>query len=176
MDIYYSTEDKYIRAVQKLDYGYAAKAKRLLSEILEEEPDNGRAHYQLARIAWWKLRDAEMTRRHLYYAKRFAPGFTPAWYFLVNVLLETRAHEQLLAVAAEAITVPGISHSWVYFLCALSHEQQLQLGEATRFAEKALQHSICEDESGEVKLALARIRRKREAAKPFLYDTGTATD
>jgi hypothetical protein len=55
MDTYYTIEEKYLQAVEELNYGETPKSLHLLNDIIQADPLYARAHYQLGLIYYYDM-------------------------------------------------------------------------------------------------------------------------
>jgi tetratricopeptide (TPR) repeat protein len=80
MNTYYTIEGKYLKAVEKLDYGRNSKALQLFKEILENEPLHARTHFQLGKIYYYEMNDYQTAGFHFKTCLELEPSF-PDNYF-----------------------------------------------------------------------------------------------
>ena len=64
MDIYLTIEEKYLKAVDHLNYGKITKALKLLNAIIADEPFYARAHYQLGKLYYFEINDYQAAGYH----------------------------------------------------------------------------------------------------------------
>ena len=92
MDILYTVEEKYLQAVEELNYGELPKALHLFHEIVNAEPAYARAYYQLGSIYHYHFKNFQSAGYYYkkciedhtyvqpYIAEGFGEDFVPANY------------------------------------------------------------------------------------------------
>lgn len=111
----YKLVEEYFINVDKLfSNGEFAEGKKLLEEILEMEPDYGRAHNHLGWVYYAKLEDYKRAEYHYRLAKKFAPDYHAGYINLSFVLVETGKYDEARSNVADAMKVVGINKATLY--------------------------------------------------------------
>lgn len=168
MNIYYTIDEKYLKAIDKLYYN-TPKAKILLEEILEMEPGYGKAHFKLGYIYSEYLAEYELAKKHYALAMKFEPGLLDIYPQFLSLYNRLEDHGSLLTLARKALSVMGVSKSGIYFEMGLSFEKQLQWENAMYNYRKAILHATSEDDQDMAVKALERIEKKSDSTKRIRY-------
>ena len=94
-----------IRVNKYLYENKCIKAKRLLEDILEEEPDCGVAHFEMGMLYYHELAEYDMALYHFDLCKRFKPGFIPVYHVTVQLLYQLNKHKTLLKYAESCYAI-----------------------------------------------------------------------
>lgn len=172
MDIYYTIEEKYLKAIQDLGEGDIPKAKLSLEQILEDEPGFGKAHYYLACIYFDKLVNYPLALQHIELALKFDPQFPEAHQYYLGMLLDLDCHSQLLEQSQKALKAVGVCKSCVYRIVALSYEKRKQWDLALDNFRQAYLHSINKYEIAHIEECAERVKAKKKSEKKWVYQVG----
>src|SRR5262245_4359175 len=107
-------EDQFLQADKLYDNGDYTECKRILCELLDQEPGFGRAHYLLGYMYYVALDDFERAAYHLKLAIKFAPRFPLGHLEYTYLLNYLNRHEELLEHAQVALKVEGVSQFTIY--------------------------------------------------------------
>lgn len=165
MQILYSTDEKLMRVNRLLRFDKYIKAKRLLEEILEEQPDHAVAHVHMAEIYAHQLTDTEMSEYHYRLAIKFDPQLVTAWYGYQQLLLYKSEHAALVQLAEEALYIKNIYRPAIYKTLGMSCEEQQKFRKAIKYFEKALSYSVYEFECDHIKKSIERNQQKLNKKK-----------
>ncbi|OCX51661.1 hypothetical protein BEL04_16720 [Mucilaginibacter sp. PPCGB 2223] len=169
MDTYYTIEEKYLQAVAEMHYGETPLSLQLLNQILAEDPQFVRAHYQIGKLYYYDLNDYNAAGYHFKLCTELDPTFPDVYYHYVNLLLFLNMERQLNAVAQKAITVPGVNAAAIYNMQGLCAEKNLKFNEALLFYREGLMLVTSNDRKNEIEENISRIRFKTEKKKTYNY-------
>lgn len=169
MNIYYTIEEKYLKAIQKFSFGNSPKAKILLEEILEDEPSYGKAHCLLGCIYYFDLSEYGLAKKHFDLALEFSPQYPDTYYNYMVMLLDLDQKELLVQLAQSALKVHGISKAEVYFYLGQIHEKEKKWELAIQYYRKAFHHSICNEDMYRFQKDMGRIEKKMNSLKKWTY-------
>jgi Tfp pilus assembly protein PilF len=156
MDGDFKYEDMFFEADQLIGDGLIGKAMELLSDIINEQPDFGRAHNHLGWIYETKLRKYKEAEEHYRAALAYSPEY-PAVYRNYAILLSTmKKYNDLETLLAKALTVAGVDHAAVHNEYAIMYELQSKFDLAIEFYKKAILASLSEKD---IELYQASVRR-----------------
>lgn len=161
MNILYSTDEKFIKINHFIQWGKYIKAKRLLEEILEEEPGHARAHYETGMIYFNELINYEMAEYHFKLAMQFCPEEVFAYYAYQKLLFQQSRYEELVAFSEKALTVHSIYKALIYKIMAACHEEQHKFKKAIKYYEKAMLHALNDHEFELCKKMIERVKTKQ---------------
>lgn len=166
MDILLSVDEKIIRVNKLVCFGKYVKARRLLEEILEEEPDHAKAHYEMAMISISELQNYSMAEYHLKLAMKFDPAYVYSYYVYQWLLLLQSRYEELETFSNKMLEIKLIDNCATYKILGLGFEEQLKLKKAKKQYEKAMKHALNDSTVYQLNQSLERIRNKQEKRKP----------
>lgn len=165
MNILYSTDEKFIKINHLIRWGKYIKAKRMLEEILEEEPDHARAHYETGMIYLCQLINYEMAEFHFKLAIKFCPVEVFAYYAYQKLLFQQSRYDELIDFSEKALSVKSIYKALIYKFMAACFEEQQKLKKAIVYYEKALLYSLNEIEFEQLKKMIERVKTKQSQHK-----------
>lgn len=165
MDIYLSTEEKYIKAVEKLWYGNNKKALRLLSEIVADDPFYAKAHYQLGKLYYYEVKDYHAAGYHFRTCTELAPDFPDVYYHYLHLVVFLNMGNAVQSVKEKALTVPGVDTAAVYNLAALYAEKQKDWNAALEGYRQAAMDTTVKTEKDNIDESIARVKAKKKQGK-----------
>jgi Tfp pilus assembly protein PilF len=160
MTFYTSAEDNLLVAEQHLYNGEIAEAKRALEDILDEEPDFGRAHNHLGWIYYQRLDNYQRAAYHFRLAVKFSPDYPGGHTNYVGLLIDTNQLEKAKAALGAAIQVKGIDKTRVLTEYGRYFELQKDYTKALEYYREAVESSLDMDEMDEIKANVKRVKRK----------------
>jgi tetratricopeptide (TPR) repeat protein len=169
-NIYYTIDEKYLKAVQKMDFGNNSKAKLLLEEILEDEPAYGKAHYRLACIYYFELQEYDRAIYHFDLTMRFTPSFPLLYVHYLQLLNFLDRHEQLKSLAVKALQVEGVCKSCVMSELGLSYEKQQSFKKAGKYFREAWLHAASGCDKEDIESHIERVNKKMRHLQPYRYE------
>lgn len=160
MDRYMDAEARFLQADILLENGEIVEAKTILEEILQDEPDYGRAHNHLGWIFRARLSDFKRATYHLRLAVKFAPDYPGAYINYGNILMETGKYAELDELAQNAMNVLGINKAYVFHFMAVAKEMTIGPAAGIKYLKKALDESMDEQFSNFLKSEMKRVKGK----------------
>ena len=160
MERYMDVEARFLHADTLLERGEIVEAKEILMEILEDEPDFGRAHNHVGWLYRAKLSDFGRAEYHLRLAVKFAPDYPGAYLNYGNLLIELREFEKLDELAEKAIKVRGIHKPSVLRFMAVVAEMKGETIAAMNLLRKAKDESLDEGTADYMKSEIRRVKGK----------------
>ena len=164
MTTYNNAEEKWLMANELLEDNKTAEAKRVLEELLEEEPGYGRAHNHLGWIHYYHFKDYKRGERHLKLAMEYAPDYVPGHWHYMHLLFELKRWDELVRHINETLKVPGINTASVYDYFANYYEFHLKYEDAVNYYEKAITLSINNWEIADLRNSVSRVLSKTSRA------------
>jgi tetratricopeptide (TPR) repeat protein len=153
-------EDQFLKADKLYDNGEYSECKRLLLDLLDDEPGCGKAHCLLGWIYYSQLDDFERATCHMKMAIRFAPAYPAAfvnYLFLLNYL---NRYDELLAHVENALKVDGVPKCLVYRELGKSHELNGSYKKASKAYKEALRFSTAKHEVDLAEESMNRVKQK----------------
>jgi len=168
MNTYYTTDEKYLQAVDKINWK-TPKALQLFNEIINNDPLYARAHYQLGKIYYYDLEDYQAAGYHFKLCMELEPAFPGNYYHYLHLVVFLNMEKQVKLIAEKALTVPGVDISGIYDLLGLSAEKNMQLEKALNSYNKAFATVTDNDDKGDIERGIARITAKMQRNQAYQY-------
>jgi hypothetical protein len=147
--------------------GRYVESRRLLEQVLQEEPAHGVAHGMMGWIMWALVNDHERALMHFRNAVRWAPGDVNTWMHYLNLLVASGLGDELHAAYGNALQVPGIDRAQVHAAVARFLERSGRRAEAAELYGRAAAEALSTAEERTFREARLRLRggglRKRLA-------------
>jgi len=169
MDTYYTIEEKYLQAVEEMNYGEAPKSLKLLNEILSDEPLYVRAHFQIGKLYYYDLKDYKAAGYHFKLCTELEPSFPDVYYHYIKLLGFLNMDKQLTVVANNALKIAGVYTASVYNQMGLSCENGRKWNQAIAFYNEALMQVTDKHLKDELEENLERIKFKMNKSKVYNY-------
>lgn len=161
---YYESTDEYILAIDKLFVnGEYIEGKKLIEELLEEDPSCAAAHNSLGWIYFYKLDKYELAAKHFKLAIRFDPKYPFAYRNHVYLNMYLGNYKIVINMIKRAIKVKGSEVANLYNEMGKAFEILGLLIDARTSYKKALQYNTDEDNK-----LVYRANAKRAFAKMSL--------
>jgi len=169
MDIYDTIEEKYLQAVEELNYGETPKSLKLLNEILAHEPSYFRAHFQIGKLYYYDLKDYKAAGYHFKLCAELEPTFPDVYLHYIKLLVFLNMDKQVNKVALKALTVPGVYTDSIYNQMALCCENNRKWNQALSYYQQALMQVTDKQQNEEFEENLNRVKLKIEKSKAYVY-------
>jgi tetratricopeptide (TPR) repeat protein len=169
MDTYYTIEEKYLQAVDELNYGETPKALNLLNELIANDPLYGRAHFQLGKIYYYDFKDYQTAGYHFKTCMELDPLFPDNYFHYLSLVIFLRMEKQVNAVAAESLKVPGVDASSIYELLGLYAEKNKEWNKASEAYRKAFMEATIKEQLESTEQSIARVKLKIRQGVVYQY-------
>lgn len=169
MDRYYTIEEKYLQAVEELNYGETPKSLQLLNEILANEPLYFRAHFQIGKLYYYDLKDYNAAGYHFKLCTELEPSFPDVYYHYVKLLVFLNKQSTLSKVADQALTIPGVDTADIYQSVALCYENNRKWEQAIVHYTEALMQVTNNQQKTYLEESLERVKFKMDKSKTYVY-------
>jgi len=160
-------EDLFLEAEKAFDEGNHREGKRLLTEILTEEPSFGRAHNHLGWLYKTKYQDYKLAERHYKLAINFEPEY-PATYlnyaFLLRDLYRLDEMEELLN---KALKVETINKCGIYDEFGSLYELRCDYNKAIKNYRMAIRYCLNDGILEDLKKHIKRCKKKKSIFSRF---------
>lgn len=165
--------EEQILEVDKLyNDGDYTECKRILLEMLEQEPGFGRAHDMIACLYYFVLDDLEKAVKHAELAVKFAPTYPAAFVNCARMLNYLNRHEEVMSITEKALKVEGINKCVVFMERGKSFEKNEKFGKALECYYEAEKFAIIPRDVDDVKDGIKRLKNKslRPVKKLFWFN------
>ena len=169
MNTYYTIEEKYLQATDKLDYGKTPKALQLLNEIVSNDPNYAKAHYQLGKIYYYDLEDHQTAGYHFKTCMELDPAFPANYFHYLNLVVFLNMEALASYVADKALTVPGVNAADIYNLLGLSAEKNKNWEKALVAYNNAFDAVTYKNQLEKIKDSIERVNAKIQRNKAYKY-------
>jgi len=122
MDTYYTIEEKYLQAVEEVSYGESPKALKLFNEIVTNDPLYARAHFQLAKIYYYEVKEYQTAGYHFKTCMELEPTFPDNYFHYLDLLVFLNMEKQVNIIAKQALNTAGVNAAAIYNLLGLFFE------------------------------------------------------
>ena len=155
-----SIESLFLKAHEYVELGEICNAKQVLDELVMVEPAYGRAHYLLGWIYFKHMADYKTAEKHLKLCLRYEPLFAPNYTVYADVLTAQDKLEDLTKLAVEALNVPGIDRSYMFFKLAHAKEARQEYSDALNLIKKSRKYSTSSEWLNFIGKEKIRIKKK----------------
>lgn len=153
-------EELFLKVDDFFARGEITEGKKLLEEILEQEPGYGRAHNHLGWVYYAKLDDYAKAEYHFKLAIKFADTYPAAYMNLTYLLNYLNRYTDLVAHVAIALKVEGTVKSVLYNELGKAHEINGNYTEAANAYKNAIRFSLNKEEMDALNENLSRVKNK----------------
>jgi len=170
MDIFTTVEEKYLQAIEELNWGELPKAHQYLIELIAFDPDYARAYYQLGNFNHYHFKNYQSAG---YYYKRcieIDPSFPEVYEPYLKLVITLKMHKLVKQVSAQALAVPGVCEASIYESLGFYAERQQDFKLADSYFKKAEMLNAVQDKQSVFKEHQNRIKSKVNSTKTMIYD------
>lgn len=168
MNTYYTIDEKYLHAVDKINWK-THKALQLLNEIISNDPQYAKAHHQLGKIYYYDLEDHQAAGYHFKTCMELEPTFPGNYYHYLHLVVFLNMEKQVKLIAEKALAVPGVIVAGIYELLGLSAEKNKQLEKALAAYNKAFDTVTDNDDKRNIEKAIERVTAKVQRIQAYKY-------
>lgn len=136
------------------------EGKKILEEILEQEPGYGRAHNHLGWLYYAKFDEFEKAENHFRLSIKFAEHYPAGYMNLTYLLNYLNRHQDLIDHVGQALQVEGAGKSILYNELGKSYEINGRYKEATESYRSAIRFSLNKEEMTALSENLDRVKAK----------------
>lgn len=169
MDILYNVDEKYLQAVEELNYGELPNALHYFNAIVSTDPEHARAHFQLGWLYYYKFKDYQTAG---YYFKKcivLDPLFPDTYVHYLRLLITLNMHQTISQTADKALVTPGVCEACVYEQLGNYEEKRQNLAAAKQHYQKAALAATDKNEHKDLQDDIKRISAKQTANKQMVY-------
>jgi len=169
MNTYYTTDEKYLKAVEKYYYGKTPKSLQLLNDIIAADPQYARAYFQLGKIYFYELKDYQQAGYCFKTCNELDAAFPDVYYHYMRLLSFLNMTKTMNSVKEKALQTPGVEHAGIWEILALNAEKNNDLALARSCYEKAFEIVTSSKRMENIQDGLNRIEEKQQRKKAYLY-------
>ncbi|ASU34491.1 tetratricopeptide repeat protein [Mucilaginibacter xinganensis] len=169
MSTYYTIEEKYLQATDKLTYGKTPKALQLLNEIVSNDPLYARAHHQLGKIYYYDIEDYQTAGYHFKTCMELEPAFPGNYFHYLTLVVFLNMEKQVTLIAEKALATPGVDVAEIYDLLGLSAEKNRHFEKALKAYNDAFEMVTDTVERARVEESIKRVTAKMQKSNAVSY-------
>ncbi len=169
MDILYTVEEKYLQAMEELNYGETPKALHLLREIIVEDENYARAYYSIGVIYHYYLKDFQAAGYYYKTSLTLDAHFPDVYEDYLKLLVSLQLHKTINQVTDIAIKTAGVNLSAIYETLGLYEEQRQDFETAKLYYQKAALIAVVDKEHHLLQDHLKRVVTKIKAKQKMVY-------
>ncbi|WP_158828393.1 hypothetical protein [Mucilaginibacter lacusdianchii] len=169
MDIYYTIEEKYLKAIEEYWYGESPKSFQLLNEIIITDASYAKAYYQLGRIHYYELKDYNAAGYYFKTCNELDPSFPDLYKDYIQLLAFLDMEKLLNVVKEKALATPGVDCAAIWNIIGLHAEKKKALHEAKRCFDEAFAITTSKKQLDIIEENLERIERKFKRKVVYKY-------
>lgn len=169
MDTFYTADEKYLQAIEELNYGELPKALNLFNAILSIDPEYARAYHHLGCLYQDHFKNYQTAG---YYFKKcidLDPAFPDAYFHYLRLLVVLKMHQPICNVSEKALLVPGVCKADIYEILGNYAEERQDFDEAKAHYHNAVLATANQTEHSNLQEHIKRISAKQEAKKTMIY-------
>lgn len=160
-------EELFLEAEKALDEGNHREGKRLLQEILAEEPSFGRAHNHLGWIYKTKYQDFKMAEKHYKHALQFNPEYPSTYLNYAFLLRDQHRLDELKTLLEKALKVEGINRCGIYDEYGSLYELKGEYNKAIKMYRMAIRYCLNDSVLEDLRKHIKRCRKKKSLFNRF---------
>lgn len=154
------TDSLLLEADSLIDGDRIKEAKELLTQIIQDNPDYGRAHNHLAWLYETKLKRFDRAEEHYKAAIKFAPEYPAGWLNYADLLRSLEKYDELEKILQQMQNVKGLSRVRMNSETAYMYEKRRMYDKAIHFFQEAIKESLDNDDIERHKASIERIKFK----------------
>jgi len=153
-------ESQFLKAYEYIELGEICNAKLALDEIVMEDPTYARAHFLLGWIYFHFMADFKRAEKHVKLCYRYDPSFAPNYSVYADILTVQDKLDELIKLSVDALSVPGIDRSYIFYKLAHAKEAVENYTEAIKFIDKSKKYSTSPEWMRFISKEKTRIHKK----------------
>ena len=169
MDILYTVDEKYLQAIEELNYGELPKALHLFNEIINADPEYARAYYQLGCFYYYQFKNYQTAGYYFKKCIALEAEFPDVYAHYLDLLITLKMYQSVQPVAQKALAVPGVCKAEVYGRLGLNAEIQQDFVLAKEQYKLAVLAAASDIDHNLFKDHLKRVDDKLQTNKKMVY-------
>lgn len=157
---YAEIEDLFLEADKAFDEGNHAEGKKLLEQILREEPSFGRAHNHLGWLYKNRYQDIPLAEKHYLLSIKFDPSYTPAYINYAYLLRDDSRLKELEDLLNRVLKIEGVNKCSVYDEFGSLYELKGEYKKAIQYYKKAISYCLNDKIINDLTNHIKRCKKK----------------
>lgn len=153
-------EELFLKVDDLFSKGEFFEGKKILEEILEQEPGYGRAHNHLGWLYYAKFDEFEKAENHFRLSIKFAELYPAGYMNLTYLLNYLNRHEELIGHIDKSLKIEGTVKAVLYNELGKSYEINGKYKEAIESYRSAIRFSLNKEEMTGLNENLDRVKAK----------------
>jgi tetratricopeptide (TPR) repeat protein len=160
-------EEMFLDAEKAFDEGNHREGKRILEDILREEPSFGRAHNHLGWLYKSKYQDFKMAEKHYKLAIKFDPEYPATYLNYAYLLRDLHRLNDLENLLNTAVKLETVNKCGVHDEFGSLYELRGEYSKAIRCYRKAISYCLNDNILEDLKKHIKRCRKKKSLFNRF---------
>ncbi len=160
-------EELFLEAEKAIDEGNHREGKKLLEEILIEEPSFGRAHNHLGWIYKSKYQDFRLAEKHYKLAIHFNPEYPSTYLNYAFLLRDQNRLEELKQLLDKAIKIDSINRCGIYDEFGSLYELRGEYNKAIKNYRMAIRFCLNDNVLEDLRKHIKRCKKKKSIFNRF---------
>ncbi len=135
-DILYNDEERILQAKDLINDWEYIKAKKVIDDLLEEDPIHAYGHYLMGHIFDSYYMEYDVALKHYEVAVKIAPDFYEARLSLIILLNRCQFTEKAIAIGIEAVKKSTPYQEGILFQLAIAFEKQKEYKSAIKILDR----------------------------------------
>ena len=169
MDILYTVEEKYLQAIEELQYGELPKALHYFHEIINSDPEYARAYYQLGCFYQYQFKNFQTAGYYYKKCIELEAEFPDVYEHYLKLVIDLKMHKSIHHIAEQALATPGVCKADIYECLGLYAEEQQNFVMAKEQYKLAALATSCQTDHDLFNGHLKRISDKQHANLNITY-------
>jgi len=160
-------EAKYLQSEIHIQENAYIQAKVLLEEILDEDPLFYQAYNSMGWIYAHSFTDYDRAEQFYLYVLENYPDYHHPYSNYIWLLIEQERYHEAEKVMKDALRIPTINKSDIYYKFGEMYELENKFGEAIQAYKKAIMHSLHQDKIESCNASIDRVETKIELKNTY---------
>lgn len=153
-------EEMFLEADKAFDNGEHTEGKKMLEQILREEPSFGRAHNHLGWLYKNRYQDNGKAEKHYLLAIKFEPEYTPTYINYAYLLRDEDRLDELETLLNNALKIKGMNKCNVFDEFGSLYELRGDYKNAIGYYKKAITYCLNDKIVTDLQNHIKRCRKK----------------
>lgn len=170
MDILYTIEEKYLEALEELDYGEPQKALHLFNNIIQTDPEYARAYFHLGDIYYYRFKNYQTAGYYYKKCIELEPEFPDVYLNYLRLLATLEMPKLAEQISAKALQTKGVCKCCIYQQMGNYAEQEKRWDDANELYKLALLNSTGVEDKSTLHDNLQRLKDKKSLTQKVIYN------
>lgn len=160
-DILFHADEYILKAKDLIDGWQYIEAKRVLEQLIDDEPNHGPAHNLTGWLFFHHLDNPKQAAKHYQLAIQYAPNFPYTYRNYVQLLVYVGAYQDAINWVDRALLITEVEKEILLAEKGKAYELLQHFPEAARYYHEAMLATVDDDKIEDYESALARVETKR---------------